>query len=257
MNKNFNPELLEDMAAWLFWTQASRDGFTHTLEKVLQTQGQSVLNCADSKEIFSRYPLEDMSEATFSALRNAVAEHAYLRAANQENLVGMIFSEDRFTGRAPSAADIPTSHLEQPLTVKGDVLPEYGTLCLRHPLPAVVFGEGEPPEGIFRVADTTALGFSTPLWLDSHTVSPIDSGAWLLTGIFYIPENLELTRRPWTEVIPNSVCATSGMTFNTHDKTVNLEFYWDSPLRAQPLTAQTFIDKLRASALGRFFRVLR
>ncbi|MFB1117562.1 hypothetical protein RF240_15985 [Dickeya dadantii] len=254
MEKEFHPQLLEDAAAWLFWTQASCDGFGPTLEKVLQTQGQSLLDCDDSETIFSRYPLEDMSATTFAALRDAVAAHAYHCAASEENLIGMIYNEDRFTGRAPSAADISTSHLDLPLTVIGDTLPEYGMICLRHPLPAVVFGEGMPPEGFFRVADTTALGFSMPLWLDPHTMDQIDSGVWLLTGIFYIPENRELAIRPWSEVIPNAVCTTSGMTFKTRGKVVNLEFVWDSTQQERPPMAQSFTDKLRASALGRLFR---
>ncbi|MEQ9947312.1 hypothetical protein [Pectobacterium aroidearum] len=254
MKREFHPQFLEDAAAWLFWTLASRNGFGPTLEKVLQTEGQSVLDCTDSETIFSRYPLEGMSATTFTALCDAVAAYAYDCAVSEENLVGMVYSEDRFTGRSPSAADISTSHLDLPLTVIGDTLPEYGMLCLRHPLPAVVFGEGMPPEGLFRVADTTALGFGMPLWLHPHTASQIESGVWLLTGIFHIPENLDLSRRPWTEVIPNAVCASSGMMFETWGNVVNLEFVWDRTPQEKLPTEETFTDKLRASALGRLFR---
>lgn len=257
MEKKFHPQLLEDAAAWLFWTQVSCDGFEHTLEKVLQTQGQSVLNCSESKAIFSLYPLEDMPATEFTFLCNAIAAHAYQRAVSEENLVGMVYSEDRFTGRSPSAAHISTSHLNLPLTVIGDTVPEYGSLCLRFPLPAVVFGEGSPPEGFFRLADTATLGFDMPIWIDPHTVNPIKDDLWLLTGIFYIPENLELTKQPWSKIIPNTICATSGITFKTHSQTVNFEFIWGNTQQEKQPLVQRVTDKLRTSALGRLFRRLR
>ncbi len=148
MDTEFHPQLLEDAAAWLFWTLAAHNGFRPTLDDVLRTGGRSLLDCPDSEAIFARYPLSDMPPEEFTTLCDRVAEHAWHRSTREENLIGMISSEDRLSGRSPSAADIRTDHWDLPLTVKGDTLPAYGTLCIRHPLPAVVFADA-PPGRIF------------------------------------------------------------------------------------------------------------
>ncbi len=140
MKNEFHPQLLEDAAAWLFWTLVSRDGFELTLKNVLQTRGQSLLNHPEREIIFRRYPLGEMPASTFSAFCSAVAEHAHARAVREENLTGMIYSEDRFSGRTSSAAGISAAHLDFPVTVEGESFP--GTvlsacvlLCPRSCLP--------------------------------------------------------------------------------------------------------------------------
>lgn len=228
MKKEFHPQLLEDAAAWLFWTLVSRDGFELTLKNVLQTRGQSVLSNPEREAIFRRYPLDGMPTSTFSAFCTAVAEHAYSRAVREENLTGMIYSEDRLSGRTSSAAGISASHLNLPVTIEGDRFPQCGSLCLRAPLPAVAFADSPPPEGILRVADTHALGFSMPLWLSPQTVSQVDSRLWIITGIFYIPQHPALTDRAWKEVIPNAVCARERIIMEKDGEALSLDFHWHS-----------------------------
>jgi hypothetical protein len=228
MKNEFHPQLLEDAAAWLFWTLVSRDGFELTHKNVLQTRGQSLLSHPEREIIFRRYPLGEMPASMFSAFCSAVAEHAHARAVRKENLTGMIYSEDRFSGRTSSAAGISASHLDLPVTVNGDSFPRCGSLCLRAPLPAVVFADSPPPEGVVRIADTRALSFSMPLWLSPQTVSRIESRLWLLTGIFFIPVHPELTDRHWKKVIPNGVCARERIIMEKDGETVSLDFHWQS-----------------------------
>ncbi|WP_153011516.1 hypothetical protein [Type-D symbiont of Plautia stali] len=81
-------------------------GLSSHIKNVLQTRGQSLLNHPERKIIFRRYPLGEMPASAFSAFCSAVAEHAHARAVREENLTGMIHSEDRFSWRTSSAADI-------------------------------------------------------------------------------------------------------------------------------------------------------
>ena len=253
MDTKFHPQLLEDAAAWLFWTLAAQNGFRPTLDDVLQTDGQSLLDCPDREAIFARYPLGDMPPEKFKSLCDAVAEYAWDCSAREENLIGMIFSEDRLSGRSPSAANIRTENWDLPLTIKGDTLPSYGSLCIRHPLPAVVFADEQPQDGPFRVADTQALGFKMPLWLNPQAAEQISDELWLLTGIFYIPENLALAGRPWTEVIPNSICSYEGIMLQGQKRAERIEFCWHSAGQKTQPVSKVLIDKFKASLLGRLF----
>jgi hypothetical protein len=251
MNTDFHPQFLEDTSAWLFWTLSARDGFSPTLADVLETSGRSLLKCTELDEIFSRYPLEGMPAEEFTRLYDAIAEYAWNKAIREENLTGTIFSEDRISGRSPSAADIHTENFNLPLTVEGDTLPAYGTLCIRHPLPAVVFASTPPPDGYFRIADTSALGFSAHLWFCPQFADQIDDEVWLLGGYFYIPENIDLAGRPWTEVIPNAICAREEMVLQGRKGPVNLHFTWQQVDMEVKSVRKRLADKLKVSALNR------
>ena len=226
MNKQFNPQLIEDISAWLFWTQVKAEGIETVARNVLTTRGQSLLTEPGCNEIFSNYPLQGLSVTAFSALKDAVADYAYEHTANHTNLTGTIYLEDRITGRAPSANNLPTAHLNFPLDVTGDASTRYGKLCLRAPLPAVVFSDAPPPERIIRVDDTSALGFNMPLWLAADMATEIQQGVWVSGGIFYIPESPLLTAPRWSSVIPNAVCAWEGIILNTSEETLSLKFNW-------------------------------
>lgn len=252
MRSEFHPQILEDAAAWLFWTLVAKNGFAPTLDEVLNTKGRSLLDCSDKEVIFSRYPLKDMPQDDFTQLCDAVAEYGWRKASQEENLIGMIYIEDRESGRAPSAVDIDTKGLDLPLKVKGDTLPTYGSLCIRHPLPAVVFTDTPPPaKGHFRVKDTRALGFSMPLWIAPHAADKVAEGLWLVTGIFYIPENLELSGHPWANVIPNSICSQKGMVLQGKKSPVKLDFLWSESDEDVTTVPKSLVNKIRNSALYR------
>lgn len=140
----------------------------------------------------------------------------------------MIYSEHRFSWRTSSAAGISAAHLDFPVTVEGDSFPRCGSLCLRAPLPAVVFADSPPPEGFLRIADTRALGFSMPLLLSPQTVSRVESRLWLLPGIFFIPVYPELTDWSWKKVIPNCVCARERIIMEEDGEAVSFDFHWQS-----------------------------
>lgn len=252
MDRNFNPQLIEDAAAWLFWTLADMEGFATTRENVLRSRGMSLLKCPDRDAIFSRYSLAEMTPEEYSDFCETTASHAYGRTANEENLIGLIYSEDRVSGRSPSATSIETEHLNKPLSVSGDTLPVCGTLCVRHPLPAVVFSETRPPRGFIRVADTRALGFSMPLWFYPHTTDETGDGSWMLTGIFYIPEGPHIQTLSWPKVIPNSVCSQNGMTLQGSRGAVELMFEWDHDGIKKTSVRLTLADKILTSFMGLF-----
>lgn len=245
MDTKFHPQLIEDAAAWLFWTLVERDGFSHTLDDVLTTQGQSLLLNPDKEKIFSRYKLDQIKSSELVSLYDAIAKHAWERSINEENLIGMVFKEDRLAGRSPSAINIGTGHWNIPITVKGDILPAYGKLCIRHPLPAVVFTKELPSEKIFRIADTQALGFDTPIWFNYQYSYQVDDELWLLSGIFHIPENIALAQHPWTEIIPNCICTSKGITFQANKNLINIEFNWNDPEDKTRSVAEDLTSKLK------------
>lgn len=72
----------------------------------------------------------------------AIAAEAETFTLNGENMKGIVYGEDAAGGRAPSAQDLETAHLKvlpKDLSYSGQALETTGRLCLRHPLPAVVF----------------------------------------------------------------------------------------------------------------------
>lgn len=94
MEKEFNPVLIEDAAAWLFWTLAARNGFRHTLDNVLQSGGQSLLYCPDKAAIFAGYNLSELTDKAFADFCDEVSRHAYRKSFNEENLIGIVYQED-------------------------------------------------------------------------------------------------------------------------------------------------------------------
>ncbi|MBN1087294.1 hypothetical protein JNO12_24370 [Erwinia aphidicola] len=214
--------------------------------------GRSLLECPDRNAIFSRYPLKEITPEEFSDFCDNLVRHAYNRTSNEENLVGLVYREDRVSGRSPSATTIETEHLNMPLSVSGDTLPSCGMLCVRHPLPAVVFSDKRPPQGFIRVADTRALGFSMPLWFYPQTIDETGDGTWMLTGIFYIPEGPHIKPQSWLKVIPNSVCSREGMTLQGRRGAVNLMFEWNIDGIKTKSVRLSLAHKILTSLMGVF-----
>lgn len=247
MGKEFNPQLVDDTAAWLFWTLAAKNGFSRTQQDILDSSGRSVLACAERESIFGSYKINDLPDVAFAEFCGEIAKYTYQKTINEENMIGIVYLEDMKSGRSPSAAEINTTDFNIPLTVSGEQLPSYGMLCIRHPLPAVVIGENEPKSGYFRVENTECLGFDYPMYMTAKTAQRIDSGGWLITGVFHIPENAELARRYWKELVPNSICARDNLHLYEEGGSSLLRFEWGTR------KIKNDIPKFSRFSISRFF----
>ena len=69
-----------------------------------------------------------------------------------------------------------------------DVETACSRVCLRHPLPAVVFADSVPTAAVIQVDDTaTALGFDLPMFLNVAGRQQFGDDTVILTGYFFIP----------------------------------------------------------------------
>ncbi len=222
---------LQDFAAYLFWNFAAEAGVadaverfesndedwtrkTHLIEKALEQAGPVRLSAGDINVLVT----------------NAVKE---IRRNNAHglNITGVIYSDDRAALRSPSAMDLVIPTLQAPrVSAKSpqsmSAIQKAGELCLRHPLPAVVFSSVAPDKekSVFQVADTTrALGYPYPLFLTGIRVHKLAEGALALTGMFVAPIQDDRASAAIKACIPNCMLVRGGFTTGEH----TLEFDWD------------------------------
>lgn len=224
----------QDFAAYLFWNVAAEAGVaeaverfesndedwtrkTHLIEKALEQAGPVRLSAGDINVLVT----------------NAVKE---IRRNNAHglNITGVIYSDDRAALRSPSAMDLVIPTLQAPrVSAKSaqslSAIQKAGQLCLRHPLPAVVFSSVKPDEGIsvFQVADTArALGYAYPLFLTGIRVHTLAEGEFALTGMFVVPIQDERASAAIKACIPNCLLVRSGFTTGGQGEH-SFEFAWE------------------------------
>jgi len=227
MDRDFNPVLIDEVAAWLFWLMVHSDGFSSTREKVLKSHGSVLLNSTEKLFVFSKHKINELSDEVINLFSEEVAMYAYQKSLDERNMIGIVYLEDMEKGRTPSAENIDASAFNIPVVVSDDDLECHGKLCIRYPLPAVVITNRKPEPGYFRVQDTNCLGFNYPIYISPDSASDTGNGQWLVTGVFCIPENTKITGRRWREIIPNSICTTYGGIFYGNDSRIKLGFRWE------------------------------
>lgn len=111
--------------------------------------------------------------------------------------------------------------------VSGAKIEKAGRLCLRHPLPAVVFTDSRPRGGILEVADTSAaLGFDLPMFLANVSTNQLGDGLFVSTGIFHIPVPDARHGDEWGTAIQNSTRFVRGIQFYGEAGTATVEVSW-------------------------------
>lgn len=227
MQKEQNNRIIEDIAAWLFWSLVDRFGYRETLSDVTITKGFSIIDSPNKKAILERYNLSQLSETELTTFYKIVAEYTYNRCCiEQKNLVGIVYLEDMPSGRSPSAKSINTKNYNVPVSVLGDNLEKLGSLCIRYPLPAVIFSRTLPKKHFFRVANTDSLGFEMPMYIGVDGITKCAEDLWMITGIFHIPENVSLMGKKWSKIIPNSICSQDGIRLYTEDGKIDIVINW-------------------------------
>jgi hypothetical protein len=227
----FDKATIHNLAAEMFWRMADEVGVAEANNRVLATEGWSLLEHGFDNDLWREYPLASLPKDEARRVLKAVSLEAFEFARDEQNMIGQVFLEDRQTGRSPSAAKIDTQPLAKaPSFTSNTPIERLGRLCLRHPLPAVVFADRAPREGIIQVDDTaTALRFDLPMFLALTGCQPAPDDTVILTGYFHIPVPDVSSGDLWNRVIQNSIRAVSSFTISRPEGQLVIDFEWNEP----------------------------
>jgi hypothetical protein len=202
-----NHQAVHDAAAQLFWHMARQVGVQAANSQVIQTKGKCLTSMPLASSLLDEYEFENVPDSVQKQFLEAIETEACSYAEEEQNLQGMIYIEDAATGRSPSAKDLSTAHLSrQPVSLHvSRNIPKVGRLCVRAPLPAVVYSDVPAEAPFIWVEDTaTALGFDSPMFLTGINCIQIAEDMYVYTGIFSIAvPDFELGAK-WHQVVPNS-----------------------------------------------------
>lgn len=224
------PEIMQDAAAFLFWTMAENSSVAEVSDSVIETSGLCLFEQPSASQILSQYGYQNLTVDVQSETIKAIAAEAVIYCVEEKNMLGIIYSDDAETGRSPSSRNIPAELLKPasvPIIKSAHEVEKIGRLCLRHPLPAVVFTDKLPGDGFIEVADTsTALGFQTPIFMSNIGILQISDDTYVLTGIFHIPVPTVQQGDLWNMAIMNSTRFVSKMNYCSHAGDIQIDVQW-------------------------------
>lgn len=231
-NQFFNPSVVHDVAAYLFWMLAEDVGVPEANDSVVNSGGRCLFQIPFANQLLSLYEVEQLDFAQQQHFCNAVAAEATQYALREENMEGIIYADDSISGRSISARNVPTDHLRnipKAINVADDGRMErVGQLCLRHPLPAVVFSTTRPvSNSVIEVADTSkALGFHLPMFLTNINSKRLESGLFVSSGLLCIPVPDEHMGNHWSSALQNSIRFTNSLTLQGETGAVVVNVTW-------------------------------
>lgn len=225
-----NPQVVHDAAAFLFWTLADVIGVDGANEEVIYSSGRCLLDQPFTGDVLGQYSVEQLSSIELHKFFSAIAAEAERFAVNGENMDGIIYADDAQTCKTPSAQFVNTNQLNvtpKNIITDGGKIEKLGKLCLRHPLPAVVFSEKSQNGNIIEVADTfNAIGFHMPMFLSNIASQQIGDHLFVFTGIFHIPVPDAGQGNLWSSVIQNSMRFVDGVCFYGQPANTIIEVHW-------------------------------
>ncbi len=232
MNHNFvlDPRSVHDAAAHLFWMMASEVGVAEANDTVIASAGRCLMEQIFTEEVLGRYGAYGVSHRDRNEFCNAIASEAENFARNGKNLNGIIYSEDADIGRSPSAMHVETGRLRiipRKIIRPGEDVQKIGQLCLRYPLPAVVFSDTPPTSPFIEVADTArALGFHLPMFLSDVSTTQVGDNYFVSNGVFQIPVPDSFHGDQWNKAIPNSARFVKYFRYYTGQSVACFEVEW-------------------------------
>ena len=224
----FSPQI-NDAAAMLFWTHAAQHGFQTTVERVVATQCVCLFEQEQAAQILESHGFFELPEASREVFMRAIGLEVKDSIEREENLLGIVYAEDAATGRSPTAASVDVTRVcARPTRLSGyEHLERLGELCLRHPLPAVVFAETQPGTRFIQVASThRALGCEVPMFLSLTGCVEIAAQVFALSGVFYILVRDNRIGDLWGGVIQNSVRSTAQIAVRLNGTVHSIEAQW-------------------------------
>lgn len=226
-----NQQAIAEIAAQLYWHQAQDHGVAATTSAIADTNGAAITRHPTAATILTSFGISTLPEDHRNQYLEAIAAQAHSFAEAERNMIGMVYLEDLPNGRSDTAASIKTDHLNHiPELTTTAPIERCGRLCLRHPLPAIVFSDTIPTQPFLIVQDTkTALGFDLPMVLTLDGQSQKHGDIYILTGIFQIPVPSLDIGHDWNAAIQNSTRFTERTTLVTESGTVTINARWPSP----------------------------
>lgn len=219
------------LAADMFWLFADEVGVAEANRRVLDSEGFCLLEHRFDNGLFVKHPIMELADEDRLTFLHAVAREATTACEEERNLLGIIYLEDLVARRSPDAAGIDTAPLNVvPASCRSSrPLERMGSLCIRHPLPAVIAVSSLPQTPLIEVADTKdALGFEMPMFLQVTDAEQVDTEIYFLGGYFVIPVPNAKQGDKWNRAILNSLRTVSGMTFETPAGVIELAFEWNT-----------------------------
>ncbi len=228
--ETLNQISVHDAAAYLFWTLAESIGVAEANNAVVESAGQCLLEQPFTAAVLRQYGFEKVPHEFQRKFGNAIAAEAERFAIDNKNMHGVIYADDAQNGRSPSARHVQTASLRKiprSVSVHGSKIEKIGCLCLRHPLPAVVFSDTKPHRRLLEIADTsTALGFHLPMFLFDATFQQVNDDRFISKGVFYIPVPDKHHGSLWGMVIQNSIRFAISTTFTMESGTSVVNIQW-------------------------------
>jgi hypothetical protein len=226
--EDINQLAVSEMAALLYWTQAEENGVAATTAAIVETDGAAIFAHSSAESILTPFGFEQLNFDRQEAYREAIIGYALDHAVEQRNMIGNIYLEDAATGRSDTAAQLNTAPLAHiPQLIIDRAIESCGRLCLRHPLPAVVFADAIPQKPYCLVDDTlTALGFDLPMILTLDGQSRLHDDGVILTGIFHIPVPNAKAGAVWNDAIQNSMRYVDGTTIISETGVITVLTRW-------------------------------
>lgn len=226
--RTLNPQIVHDIAAILFWNLADKIGMEAATVAVIASGGS---NLQVTSSFMTEYAPElPLPPSDLAEISGAVAAEALRYTRADATLYGTIYAEDAETARSPSAQDIQTDALKvipQAINRSGSRIERLGTLCLRYPLPAVVFTDRPPHGQSFELENTEhALGYQLPMFLTYAETTRITDKLYVSKGLFQIPVPNAAAGDKWAKVIPNSMRVFKGVEFLSDEAQASIHFEW-------------------------------
>lgn len=224
-----DPMFAHDAAAYLFWTLVGDVGISEATRLVVESEGLHLLDQPFTKQVMERYGIDKLSPALRLAFSNAVAAEAMEYRSAGRALAGIVYAEDASTGRSPEIKDLSTAGVKAiPRSMRGNEnIPKVGSLCLRYPLPAVVFSNAMIEEEFIEVCDTSkALGFQMSLFLIVAGCQLVADHLYAANGYLQIPVPDRARGNLWDRIIPNSSRHVGSIRFRGHSSSVVVDITW-------------------------------
>lgn len=229
MNNNIQAQEIHNIASLLFWKFVEKEGPSRAVDQILLTGGQCLFSQAFSNAVLSEEKLNFLPnpqrDQTYQRIKDEVV--ACLKARRPLN--GIIYADDAIGGRAPSATKIDThklNFLPKNTQVEGHI-DVIGELCVRHPLPAVVFSDQKPSKTFIQINSTAkALGFNIPMFMQLQAMNVCAGNLFCLAGTLYVPVPSDEHASLWKSVIPNANTIISGFSIGTGSSKISIDFSW-------------------------------
>ena len=200
--------LITDIAANVYWRLVDRDGKLDSNDKISKTNGMYLLKDSLLVDVLSRYNqinIDDMDDVVIAVIKLIVDS-----VKNEFNIIGAVYADDFIKGRSANIKSLDTSMVQfipQNIIIDNNI-ETIGMLCVRHPLPSVVFSSHAPINNFIKIADTThALGFDMPLFFNIESTKKAQDDLYVSMGTVHIFVPNVTVGNAWHHIIQNSICS--------------------------------------------------